>query len=110
MQRKYLKYLDWIRGLDCSVCCVRGSSEAHHFIGEFHVSGVGLKAPDYLAMPICRNCHSAIHMATPGWKDRQREALIRTIIRAFEAGMIEVFGYGTDDPLQTKPLERKTEK
>ena len=105
MRRKYPDYLDWVRTLDCAVCCVRGPSEAHHLKGDFHQSGIGIKSPDHLAMPVCRNCHASIHMAVEGWKETQREALIRTLIQAFEDGMI--FMDGIDDPIPTRPLETK---
>ena len=107
MNRKYPAYLDWIRGLQCESCGWRPPSEAHHLKGEFHQSGAGLKAPDYLAMPLCPACHDDIQLARDGWKELQRGALIRTLIRAFEEGMIAVYSDGVDDPIPIRPLETK---
>lgn len=82
------EYLDWIRQQDCAACGAVGPSEAHHFIGEFHVGGMGMKAPDWMAMPLCRTCHQDMHESGKYARSAQREAFIRTIIRAFEEGMI----------------------
>ena len=111
MKRKYPAYLDWIRGLPCSMpyCFKDSPSEPHHFKGEFNVAGMGLKSADYLAIPVCRQCHDKQHSKLGFWRPNQREALIRTLIQAFEQGMIQVNGYpdGIDDPLPTQPLETK---
>lgn len=90
MKRSFPEYLDWIRDQRCAVCMAEGPCQAHHLKGEFHQSGVGLKAPDYLAMPLCYLCHMEFHAAVDGWRDAQRIALLQTIVRAFNVGMLTV--------------------
>lgn len=57
-------YLAFVRQLPCCVCGAPADS-AHHLTGMFNVSGMGLKAPDSLAMPVCDGpgdtCHRRIH-------------------------------------------------
>jgi hypothetical protein len=50
-------YLRWIRSLPCCVCGHRPPSDAHHSTG----AGMGLKAPDREAMPLCRPHHQQFH-------------------------------------------------
>lgn len=57
-------YLAFVRKLPCSCCGATPGGDAHHAIGIGHFSGVGLKAPDSLTMPLCRTCHDRLH-ATP---------------------------------------------
>ena len=90
MRNKLPKYLDWIRGLNCAGCGALPPSEAHHLKGDLNASGAGLKAPDWLAMPLCMLCHRKMHEATEGWREAQREALLRTLKRAFEQGIVKV--------------------
>ena len=89
-ERKYPTYLDWVREQECAACCIIGQTEAHHLKGDLNASGAGLKAPDYLAMPLCRVCHAKIHECREGWREAQREALLRTLMRAFEHGVIGI--------------------
>ena len=54
------KYLRFIREQRC-VSCGATPSEAHHLKGVRYLSGVGLKAGDNYAVPLCRRCHSRLH-------------------------------------------------
>jgi len=48
-------------------CCVcgQGNSEPHHYMGlhdgPVEHRGMGRKVSDYLCVPLCRDCHAAIH-------------------------------------------------
>jgi len=81
-------YLDWVREQPCMIC---GSapSEPHHIKGVGHFSGTGMKAPDYLAMPLCRQHHMMMHR-TPGIWVTQWEYVVRTLAAALQAGVIEI--------------------
>jgi len=46
-------YLQWIRTLPCEACSAEGQSEASH-TGD---RGLGQKAPDTDAIPLCAACH-----------------------------------------------------
>jgi len=56
-------YLNWIRLLPCAHCGRSGDVEAHHIKGVGGLSGAGLRASDYLAMPLCPDCHAGLHNA-----------------------------------------------
>ena len=51
--RRDSKYLQWIRTLPCSVCCTTRNIEAAH-TGPH---GLGQKAPDAAAIPLCAMHH-----------------------------------------------------
>jgi len=58
-------YLGWVRAHPCCVCGTTRGVIAHHLIGMWQVSGMGLKAADSFAMPVCDGpgdtCHRKIH-------------------------------------------------
>ena len=82
-------YLGWIREQDCVSCGSGGPSEAHHFKGDLHLSGVGMRAPKLLTMPLCLKCHRIFHDNPPtSWREDQRAWLIKTINSAARAGVI----------------------
>ena len=54
------RHLAMVRLLPCSVCRIYGGVEAHHLmLREFR--GVGQKAPDMFAIPLCSSCHRRMH-------------------------------------------------
>ena len=80
-------YLAWVRSLPCCVCGATTGIAAHHLVGMWQVSGMGLKASDSLAMPACdpiyghgRDCHQQIHRLK-ALRDQQ-PAFLRTTLRA----------------------------
>lgn len=81
-------YLSFVRGLPCCVCGATTGIAAHHLIGMWQLSGIGLTAPDSFAMPACdpvyghgRDCHQQIH-AHKALRDRQPGFVRDTISRA----------------------------
>ena len=81
-------YLAWVRSLPCCVCGATAGIAAHHLIGMWQLSGIGLTAPDSFAMPACdpvyghaRDCHQQIH-AHKALRDRQPGFVRDTISRA----------------------------
>lgn len=61
-------YLAFVRKLPCSCCGRTPAGDAHHVIGVGNFSGVGLKAPDSLTMPLCRTCHERVHATPELWQ------------------------------------------
>lgn len=47
-----------------------------------------MKAPDLLAMPLCRRCHESVHRANLGWVDVQKIVLLETLVAAVMEGVI----------------------
>jgi hypothetical protein len=95
-KRKRIKskpYLEWVATLPCAACEIRdGTVVAHHWKGEGgHLSGgMGLKASDWLTMPLCHKCHSQIHSGDAALISWQREYILRTLDIAFNSGIIEI--------------------
>ena len=54
------KYLESIRNQRCCRCYAPPPNDAHHVLG-IEKRGMGTKNSDYLAVPLCRECHDAIH-------------------------------------------------
>ena len=71
------------------MCDAPPPSEPHHIRGVGHFGGMGLKAPDVLTIPLCRKCHRSIHNFPGLWPD-QWEMIVRTLLDAFECGVIGV--------------------
>ena len=71
--------------------CGKSPSEPHHIKGIGGFSGMGLKAPDFLTMPLCFICHAVIHLYGIN-KEKQAEWALKTITKAVEQGVLEVKG------------------
>lgn len=78
-------YLEWIRSQPCEQCNNGERSDPHHLIGVGSMSGVGMTAPDWAAIPLCRSCHDEMHRKSVFW-DYQWELISRTLGRAISAG------------------------
>ena len=62
--RKFPQHLAWVRRFACSIVgpdhvCM-GKIEAHH-VREHTGGGVGLKPPDWWAIPLCASAHRELH-------------------------------------------------
>lgn len=77
-------YLSWVRSLQCCMTGVEPAGDAHHGIG-LKMSGMGMKAPDWTAMPLTRIQHTYMHNSPDLWPD-QWEYIARTLGRAIEDG------------------------
>lgn len=72
----------------CSVCGNPSPNDPHHLIGVGGMSGMGLKAPDTMLMPLCHADHMALH-AKPSMWPAQWEWIARTMGKAIEEGVFE---------------------
>lgn len=75
------RYLIWIRDQPCANCLAPPPSDPHHIKGIGKYSGVGLRASDSTAMPLCRTCHSRLHGGVIPM-DKQWQWLAQTASRA----------------------------
>ena len=78
-------YLAFVRSLPCAMCGGNADS-AHHVIGIYGLSGMGLKAPDQYSIPVCDGpggCHARIH-AEPALQRLQPWWLIDTLNRGLD--------------------------
>ena len=51
------EWLARVKLLRCVVCS-NESSECHHFVPAYQ----GMRCSDYLVVPVCRKCHTDIHL------------------------------------------------
>ena len=80
-------YMAWVKSLPCvgpfpHQC--QGPSEAHHA----GVRGLGQRAEDSTAIPLCRNAHHAWHSggeAFAGWQNWERRTWADIMIREMQA-------------------------
>ena len=84
------KYKDWVKSQACYYCR-RTPVDPHHLIGIGHMSGGGLTAPDWTAMPLCRECHNKMHNTPLLWPE-QWEIIARTLGKAIEDGFLIIKG------------------
>lgn len=80
-------YIKWIKTLPCSICGVSPCGDAHHLKGIGGMSGTGLTAPDWAAMPLCREHHGTMHATPLMWPD-QWEYISRTLGAAISEGIL----------------------
>jgi hypothetical protein len=83
------KYLAWVRNQLCCLCFSPGPIHAHHIKGVGHLSGVGLKAPDWAVMPLCHKCHTEMHHNPELWP-KQLEMVVWTLGKAIDEGVLRI--------------------
>ena len=82
-------YMEWVKGLPC-VSCSQPADDPHHLYGSGY-KGMGTKVPDYLTIPVCRNCHDALHHNVSGWEEvngSQWEHAAMTMLQAIYQGVL----------------------
>jgi hypothetical protein len=89
------KYLDWIATLPCANCGLEDETIVpHHAInisaiaGRVGNKGLGLKSNDWLAMPLCHGCHSALHSGDKSILACQPLFIFDTLDKAFKYDII----------------------
>ena len=85
MPYKNRKYLDWVKEQEC-VVCYAPADDPHHIIGA-KMGGMGMKAPDWAVMPVCRRCHTLLHEKPDMW-GKQWGYVAKTLGKAIEQGVL----------------------
>jgi len=87
------KYTNWVATLPCCYCTMDdGTVVAHHLK---HIDfpwgggGTGLKAHDWLTMPLCYTCHTNVHNGDRNVIEHQRVMIWKTQREAFNQGVLE---------------------
>lgn len=78
-----------VRAMPCAACGATPAGCAHHKMG----AGMGRRAHDHMAIPLCHGCHMNLHALRgrfKGW-DRERR-------RAWEDGAVRLVFVGDDWP------------
>ncbi|MFL7890108.1 DUF968 domain-containing protein [Enterobacter pseudoroggenkampii] len=82
-------YLNWVKTQPCE-CCQQQSDDPHHLIG-WGQGGMGTKAHDIFAIPLCRKHHTELHNGRLEFERKygsQLEMIIRVLDRAYALGVL----------------------
>ncbi len=84
-------YLNVVSTLPCVNCGLDDETTvAHHLKHRYapHGGGMGMKANDYLTMPLCFECHASAHNGDRDILDFQAQFIFNTLQRAFTYGIL----------------------
>lgn len=83
-------YMDWVKSLRCCACHAPADDPHHPHGAGF--KGMGTKVPDYWVIPLCRNCHDALHHDVKAWEEvngTQYEHAALTLLQAVYEGRMK---------------------
>jgi hypothetical protein len=85
-------YLNWVATLACVNCGLEDETIVAHHLKHRHAphsgGGVGMKANDYLTMPLCFKCHDSAHNGDSNVLDFQADFIFKTLDKAFSCGKL----------------------
>ena len=85
-------YTRWVATLPCVNCGLHDETiVAHHLkhrYAPYSGGGMGLKADDWLTMPLCFECHASAHSGDANILDFQAEFIFKTLTAAFKYGIL----------------------
>ena len=87
-------YTDWVgKNLMCCECGIKDETiVGHHIRGAEAGIGMGMKADDFMVMPLCYACHTHIHTGTDERADVmrlfQKRSILETLQVAFRNGIM----------------------
>ena len=72
------KYLDWLKTQRCVVCHRSVNPNLDIVAAHYGEHGIGIKASDLEALPLCFHCHALEHMQGPRlfWSGKHRQELV----------------------------------
>jgi hypothetical protein len=86
------KYTNWVATLPCSNCSIEDDTiVAHHLKHAWNPhggGGMGMKANDFLVMPLCYTCHDKAHNGDRDIIDFQPHFIFKTLDKAFRSGVL----------------------
>ena len=101
------EYTNWVATLPCVACGLDDETTVAHHLKHRHAphggGGVGLKANDFLTLPLCYTCHTKAHSGDADVLDWQADFIFKTLDKAFRHGILEykkrryMFGEDLDD-------------
>jgi hypothetical protein len=109
------KYTNWVATLPCVNCGLDGETTVAHHLKHRHAphggGGMGLKANDFLTMPLCFECHASAHNGDANILDFQADFIFKTLTKAFSSGILSYIGEGSKRPLvRSKDEQREWRK
>ena len=86
------KYTNWVATLPCVNCGLENETTVAHHLKQRHAphggGGMGLKANDFLTMPLCFECHASAHNGDANILDFQADFIFKTLTKAFSSGIL----------------------
>ena len=93
------KYTNWVATLPCVNCGLDDETTVAHHLKHRHAphggGGMGLKANDFLTMPLCFECHQSAHSGDANILDFQADFIFKTLTKAFASGNLGYMGKGS---------------
>jgi len=93
------KYTNWVATLPCANCGLDDETTVAHHLKHRHAphggGGIGMKANDFLTMPLCFSCHDRAHNGDADVLDWQADHIFKTLTTAFNSGIIGYVGEGS---------------
>jgi len=85
-------YTRWVATLPCANCGIHDETiVAHHMkhrCSPYGGAGMGMKADDWLTMPLCYSCHDRAHNGDGAVLDWQHMHIFKTLTPAFRDGIL----------------------
>ena len=86
------KYTNWVATLPCSNCRIEDDTIVAHHMKHIWFphggGGVGMKANDFLAMPMCYTCHDKVHNGDRDIIEFQPDFIFSTLDKAFRSRVL----------------------
>ena len=93
------KYTNWVATLPCANCGLDDETIVAHHLTLRHAphggGGIGMKANDFLTMPLCFTCHDRAHNGDADVLDWQADYIFKTLTKAFNSGILGYVGEGS---------------
>ncbi len=85
-------YTRWVATLPCVNCGLHDETIVAHHLKHRHAphggGGIGMKAHDWLTMPLCFECHASAHNGDANILDFQADFIFKTLTKAFKYGIL----------------------
>ena len=85
-------YTRWVATLPCANCSIHDETIVAHHLKHRHApyggAGMGMKADDWLTMPLCHSCHDRAHNGDEDVLDWQADHIFKTLTPAFRNGIL----------------------
>ena len=85
-------YTRWVATLPCVNCGLHDETIVAHHLKHRHAphggGGMGMKAHDWLTMPLCFECHASAHAGDANVLDFQADFIFKTLTKAFKYGIL----------------------
>ena len=85
-------YRRWVATHPCANCGIHDETIVAHHLKHRHApyggAGMGMKADDWLTMPLCYSCHDRAHNGDGDVLDWQADHIFKTLTPAFRNGIL----------------------